>query len=107
MKNKKTYWIIFYTVLALAIDLAGRVFATHFTLPIWCDSIGTFLIAYIAGPVCGGIVGFANNIIYGIFVEQQSVYCIVGALIGVLAGYFAKKRLFVRMCGIDNRSKAA
>ena len=29
MKNKKTYWIIFYTVLALAIDLAGRVFATH------------------------------------------------------------------------------
>ena len=94
MKNKKTYWIIFYTVLALAIDLAGRVFATHFTLPIWCDSIGTFLIAYIAGPVCGGIVGFTNNIIYGIFVEQQSVYCIVGALIGVLAGYFAKKKVF-------------
>lgn len=94
MKNKKTYWIIFYTMLALAIDLAGRVFATHFTLPIWCDSIGTFLIAYIAGPVCGGIVGFTNNIIYGIFVEQQSVYCMVGALIGVLAGYFAKKKVF-------------
>lgn len=92
--KKKPYIIIVYTVLALLADLFGRVIAERFTLPIWCDSIGTFFIAYVAGPVCGGIVGFTNNIIYGIFVEQQSVYCIVGALIGVITGYYAKKKVF-------------
>ena len=86
--------IVIYTVGALLLDLLGRNISSYLNLPIWCDSIGTFLIAYVAGPVCGGIVGFSNNIIYGIFVEQQSVYCIVGALIGVRVGWMAKKKMF-------------
>ena len=94
IRNKKEYMIIGYTVLALLIDLLGRMMAERFMLPIWCDSIGTFLIAYIAGPVCGAVVGFTNNIIYGIFVDQQSMYCIVGALIGLVTGYFSKKKVF-------------
>ena len=94
MKNKKEYRIILWTIVALAVDLLGRTAADRLTLPIWCDSIGTFLIAYVAGPVCGGIVGFTNNIIYGIFVDRQSVYCIVGALLGVVVGCYAKKKVF-------------
>lgn len=94
MKNKKEYMIVFYTVLALLLDLSGRIMAEKLMLPIWCDSIGTFLMAYVAGPVCGGVVGFTNNIIYGIFVEQQSVYCVLGTLIGVAVGYLAKKKVF-------------
>ena len=94
MKNKKEYMIVFYTVLALLLDLSGRIMAEKLMLPIWCDSIGTFLMAYVAGPVCGGVVGFTNNIIYGIFVEQQSVYCVLGTLIGVAVGYLSKKKVF-------------
>ena len=94
MKKKREYWIVVYTILALAIDLLGRIVTDKLTLPIWCDSIGTFLIAYIAGPICGAVVGFSNNIIYGIFVEQQSVYCIVGALLGLIVGWLAKKKVF-------------
>ena len=94
MSNKGEYRIIIYTLLALMVNLCGRAFATKLVLPIWCDSIGTFLISYMTGPVCGAFVGFTNNIIYGIFVEQQSVYCIVGALLGVTIGYFAKKKVF-------------
>ena len=94
MRNKKEYKIIVYTILALVIDLLGRCIAEKLALPLWCDSIGTFFIAYIGGPVCGAIVGFTNNIIYGIFVEQQSVYCIVGALIGLAVGWLAKKKVF-------------
>lgn len=86
--------IVFYTILALLLDLSGRIMAEKLMLPIWCDSIGTFLMAYVAGPICGGVVGFTNNIIYGIFVEQQSVYCVLGALIGVAVGYLAKKKVF-------------
>lgn len=94
MLKKSGSIIVLYTAAALLIDLAGRYIADRLMLPVWFDSVGTFLIAYAAGPVCGAIVGFANNIIYGIFVDQQSVYCIVGALLGAFAGYFAKKRAF-------------
>lgn len=94
MEKGKEYRIIIYTVLALMVNLLGRSLAAKLALPVWLDSVGTFLIAYVSGPVCGAIVGFTNNIIYGIFVEQQSVYCIVGALLGIVVGYFAKKRVF-------------
>ena len=71
MKNKKGYWIVLLTIAALLLDLVGRVLADQFVLPLWCDSIGTFLIAYLGGPVCGAVVGFSNNIIYGIFVDRH------------------------------------
>ena len=96
MKNKKGYWIVLLTIAALLLDLVGRVLADQFVLPLWCDSIGTFLIAYLGGPVCGAVVGFSNNIIYGIFVDRQTVYCIVGALIGIAVGYFSQKNVFDR-----------
>ncbi len=94
MKSSKGYRIIPYTIFALLIDLFGRMMADKCMLPIWCDSIGTFLISYTAGPVCGGVVGFANNIIYGIFQEHQSVFCIIGAGMGVAVGFFSKKKYF-------------
>ena len=92
--KRREYLIVPFTVIALFVDLLGRVFAEKLMLPLWCDSVGTFLIAYFAGPVCGAIVGFTNNIIYGIFVDHQSVYCVTGAFIGFLAGHFAKKKVF-------------
>ena len=63
MKNKKEYMIIFVTVAALLMDILGREFAVKFVLPVWTDSIGTFLVAYLYGPVCGAFVGFTNNIV--------------------------------------------
>ena len=50
--------------------------------------------AYLAGPVCGAVVGLTNNIIYGIFVEQQVLYCLLGALLGAVVGYFAQRKVF-------------
>ena len=94
MKNKKEYMIIFAAVAALLIDILGRKFAVKLVLPVWFDSIGTFLIAYLYGPVCGAFVGFTNNIIYGIFVDQELVYCIVGTLLGIIVGYYSKKKVF-------------
>lgn len=94
MKNKKEYMIIFVTVAALLMDILGREFAVKFVLPVWTDSIGTFLVAYLYGPVCGAFVGFTNNIIYGIFVEQELIYCIVGSMLGIIVGIYSKKRVF-------------
>lgn len=71
LKDKREYLIVLFTVIALFVDLLGRVFAEKLMLPLWCDSVGTFLIAYFAGPVCGAIVGFTNNIIYGILLNSS------------------------------------
>ena len=89
--KRREYLIVPFTVIALFVDLLGRVFAEKLMLPLWCDSVGTFFIAYFAGPVCGAIVGFTNNIIYGIFVDHQSVYCVTGVFIGIL-----QKRSFLK-----------
>ncbi len=94
MKQKKEYLIIIYTIAALLIDLLGRYIADKCVLPIWFDSMGTFLIAYYAGPVCGGVVGLTNNVICGIFMQQQTAFSIIGAIIGVIVGYFAQKGCF-------------
>lgn len=94
MKNRKAYVIAIVTAFAVLINIFGRVLATKLSLPIWLDSFGTLLMAYAGGPVCGGIVGFVSNVIYGIYVDQQTIYCIVGALIGVVVGIAAKKNVF-------------
>ncbi len=94
MKQKKEYLIIIYTIVALLIDLFGRYIADKYMFPIWLDSIGTFLIAYYGGPVCGGVVGMTNNVICGIFMQQQTAFSIIGAFIGAIVGYFAQKRCF-------------
>jgi len=94
MNYRKGYLVALITAFAIIINLVGRYIATTFNLPIWLDSFGTVLIAYIYGPVCGGIVGLFNNIIYGVFVENQSIYCFVGVVLGVTVGILAKRGAF-------------
>ena len=94
MKNKKEYMIIFVTVAALLIDILGREFAVKFVLPVWTDSIGTFLVAYLYGPVCGAFVGFTNNIIYGIFVEQELIV-LSEVCLGLLWGFIQKRESLI------------
>lgn len=43
LKDKREYLIVLFTVIALFVDLLGRVFAEKLMLPLWCDSVGTFL----------------------------------------------------------------
>jgi len=94
MKYKKWYLIVLITALSIVLNLLGRVFATKFNLPVWFDSFGTVLIAYIYGPICGIIVGLINNFIYGIFVETQWIYCVVGGFIGGATGVLSKRGAF-------------
>lgn len=94
MNYKKGYLVTFITAFAIIINLLGRCAAEALKLPVWFDSFGTILVAYIYGPVCGGIVGLMNNVIYGVFVEQQSIYCLVGVMIGIVTGILAKRGAF-------------
>lgn len=70
----------------------GKVFAEHFSLPVWLDSFGTVFAAYVLGPVCGAIVGVAGNLVFSVWnVSSPPIYAITSLYIGFSVGIAAKK----------------
>ena len=71
MKNRKLFIMAFslQILLCLFLDWGGDQLATRLNWPIWLDSVGTVLAAYLAGPWCGAVIGATFNlltfIIYG------------------------------------------
>lgn len=90
MKKYKDYQIILLAFTSILLNLGGKIIAEKFRLPLWLDSFGTFLMAYVVGPFCGAIVGAAGNIIYGFFDPTSFAYSITSISIALLVGYLAK-----------------
>ena len=101
MKKYKNYQIVLLTFFCIALNFFGRFIAEQFRLPLWLDSFGTFLMAYVLGPFCGAIVGASGNIIYGFINPVAFAYAITSICIALVVGYFAKygwmKNLFKTM----------
>ena len=101
MKKYKDYQIVLLALVSILLNFAGKVFAEKFRLPMWLDSFGTFLMAYVVGPFCGAIVGVAGNILYGFIDPVSFAYSITSISIALLVGYLAKygwmKNLFKTM----------
>lgn len=83
-----------FVVFCILLNYFGKTFAVCCNLPLWLDSIGTVLSAYLLGPVCGAIVGATNNILYGMQDPVAYVYAITSILIGIIVGVSAKRRFF-------------
>ena len=64
MKEWKSVKIVLFIAVCVSLNICGKLLAVHFSLPLWADSFGTALCAYIAGPVCGAMVGLAGNVAY-------------------------------------------
>ncbi len=58
--------IFLITAICILINYLGKIIAVNMELPLWLDSIGTAICAYIYGPVCGAIVGVSVNVVYGV-----------------------------------------
>ena len=83
-----------FVIFCILMNYVGKAFAIYCNLPLWLDSIGTVLSAYLLGPVCGAIVGATNNILYGMQDPVAYVYAITSILIGIIVGVSAKRRFF-------------
>lgn len=94
MERKKTYQIGGLVIFCILINYGGKAFAVSNNLPLWLDSIGTVLSAYLLGPVCGVIVGVTNNILYGLQDPTAYIYLYTSVSIGILVGIFAKHKFF-------------
>ena len=90
MKKYKDYQIVLLALLSLLLNFGGKIVADRFRLPMWLDSFGTFLMAYVVGPFCAAIVGAAANILYGFLDPVSFAYSITSIAIALLVGYLAK-----------------
>ena len=78
-------------VVSMLLNLAGKTLSSSFSVPGWFDSLGTFLSAYITGPIGGAGVALLSSCIYTAFFDSHFSFAIVGIFIGVGVGLLSKK----------------
>ncbi len=84
------------------INLGGWWLANKLVLPIWLDSVGTFLVAVLLGPVAGALSGALMNVITAVFNQGHISFMLVS-----VAGGLAVGRFFPRDRKIDSFSAVA
>ncbi len=75
-------------LLGTGVDLLGRWAAERLFLPLWLDSIGTFLSAVLLGPLAGALSGALMNVIVNFFEPGQIRFAIVSIGGGIAVGLF-------------------
>ncbi len=82
---------------AMALNIVlGTAVASALKIPIYLDSIGTILVAALAGPLAGALTGFLANIVWTYLAPPPfgspfaAPFAVVAVVIGLLAGTFAR-----------------
>lgn len=85
---------------AVALNLALGAVVGALKLPVYLDSVGTILVAVLAGPWAGIITGIVSNSVLGILVSPALFAFIpVAVVIGWLAGLAGKMGAFRSLAG--------
>jgi len=83
--------IVLMAVFNILLNLLAQYFnSMNVPMPLWLDSVGTFIAAMEAGPIAGAIAGLP---IYGVHVfthPDWAAYSIISVLIGISAGIVAR-----------------
>lgn len=94
MKLRKNYQIFLFVVGCILINYVGKMIADVYKMPLWLDSVGTVITAYVLGPFCGAVVGATVNIIYSLHSQTALFYGITNVMVGIVVGICAKKGFF-------------
>jgi len=85
---------------AVALNLALGAVVGALKLPVYLDSVGTILVAVLAGPWAGIITGIVSNSVLGLLVSPALFAFIpVAAIIGWLAGLAGRLGAFRSLAG--------
>ncbi|MBR4538006.1 MAG: HD domain-containing protein [Clostridia bacterium] len=107
MKKWKTWQIILFTAMCVSLNVGGRLLAVWLDLPLWLDSFGTALCAYIGGPVCGAIVGVTANLAYSVINHLSAAYSITNIALGIIIGIAARRHWFDQFYGFMKAASMA
>ncbi len=86
-------------LICLAVNWGGDQIVSRLNWPVWLDSIGTVVCAYIAGPFCGVVVGITTNLLAHILYGIPWFYAIVSVVIALIVGFAARKRMLHTLLG--------
>jgi len=93
--------VIVLIPIAIAINIIlGQTVSAALKVPIYLDSIGTILVAVLAGPIAGAITGGLANLIWTYVLpapfhsDYAAPFFIVAVEIGLLAGVFGRLGFF-------------
>lgn len=99
MKKWKSLQIVLFVVMCVGLNIGGKFLAVWLELPLWADSFGTALCAYVLGPVCGAMVGVTGNLAYSLVNPLSTMYSITSIALGIIVGMAAKKNWFDYLYG--------
>ena len=86
-------WVLI--AVAIVINIAMGQLVSLLKLPIFLDSIGTVLVAVLAGSWAGGLAGLVTNLIWGVVSSPvAAAFSPVAMVIGIAAGYCARMGMF-------------
>ncbi len=107
MKKWKTWQIVLFIALCICLNVGGKLIAVNLELPLWADSFGTALSAYVAGPICGAMVGLTGNLSYCMVNRLSAVYSITSIALGLIIGIAAQRKWFDRFYGFMKAASLA
>lgn len=100
LKDQFTLMAILLIPIGVAVNLLGGTLAKQLQMWIFLDSIGTFLVAMLAGPVIGLITGGLSILLLSIQDVTLLPWAILAAAMGLLVGVLAQRGLFTRWGGV-------
>ena len=107
MRTWSTRKIILFIAMCVCVNIGGKLLAVRFELPIWADSFGTALCAYVGGPVIGAIVGLTGNLAYCTVNGYAAAYSITSIALGIIVGMAAKRQWFDQFYGFMKAASLA
>ncbi|RLP74504.1 ECF transporter S component [Mycetocola tolaasinivorans] len=95
IKQDFTLMAILLIPIAVAVNFVGGSLALALKLPLYLDSIGTFIVAMLAGPWVGGVTGFLSLLGVSITDPTSLPWAVLAALVGVVVGTLARGKMFL------------
>ena len=78
--------------LAVAINVAAGSLVTWFRIPLYLDSLGTVLVAGLAGPLAGALTGAVSNTVSSALTNPTwMAFMPINAMVGALAALLARR----------------
>ena len=107
MKKWKIWQIILFVTLCICLNVGGKLISVWLEWPIWGDAVGTALCAYVAGPICGAMVGLTGNLAYFMVNNLSAWYSLTSIAIGILIGLAARYKWFDHFYGFMKAASLA
>ncbi|MCR5486554.1 MAG: HD domain-containing protein [Lachnospiraceae bacterium] len=99
MNKWKTWQIVLFIAMCVCLNVGGKLLSVWLQLPLWADSFGTALSAYLGGPLCGAMVGLTGNIAFSMVNRMSAFYSVTSVALGIIVGIASRRHWFDRFYG--------